>query len=319
MTTKETSATKQGTAQPTANTQVKKMENISEQVLARINMMQETGDLVLPQDYSVENHIKAAWLDLQEITDRSGKKALTVCTQASIANALLDMVLQGLSVSKSQGYFIVYGNELQFQPSYFGTIAIAKRVGGIKREPVANVIYEGDEFVYSIDPETGLQKIVKHEQRIENIDKTKIKGAYAIVTRPDDTTELTIMSWAQIQQAWQQGATKGNSPAHKNFAEEMAKKSVINRALKTIINSSDDAWLYQGHHSDAEKTRNDVLEEKANKQEIADFENADYEDVTSQAEGQQQSAPSEQQEQPRTQPITATEQQLDMSGTDAPF
>ncbi len=225
---------------------VQKYENISEQVLARIEDFQKSGGMVIPKDYSVENHMKSAWLILQATTDRNGNQALAVCTKESIANALLDMVLQGLAVSKKQGYFIVYGNKLEFQRSYFGTIALAKRTGGIKTEPVANVIYEGDEFVYTIDPKTARISIVKHEQKIENIDNTKIKGAYALVTLADGTTQVTIMSMAQIRAAWGQGATKGNSPAHKNFAEEMAKKTVIGRACKAIINSSDDAWLYDG-------------------------------------------------------------------------
>ena len=232
--------------QATANTAVQKYENISEQVLTRIEQFQKDGGMVLPKGYSVENHMKSAWLILQATTDRSGQPALQVCTKESIANSLLDMVLQGLSVSKRQGYFIVYGNKLEFQRSYFGTIALAKRSGGIKGEPVANVIYEGDEFAYEIDPKTARISIVKHEQKLENIDNTKIKGAYALVTLADGSTQTTVMSMAQIRAAWGQGATKGGSPAHKNFAEEMAKKTVIGRACKAIINSSDDAWLYEG-------------------------------------------------------------------------
>lgn len=259
---------------------VQKYENISEQVLTRIEEFQKTGGMVLPKDYSVENHMKSAWLILQATTDRSGQQALAVCTKESIANALLDMVLQGLSVSKKQGYFIVYGNKLEFQRSYFGTIALAKRTGGIKTEPVANVIYEEDEFVYSIDPNTARISIVKHEQKIENIDNTKIKGAYALVTLADGTTQVTIMSMAQIRAAWGQGATKGNSPAHKNFAEEMAKKTVIGRACKAIINSSDDAWLYEGKTDDLETdtaTRQREATTGAEKRVVIDAES--YEEV----------------------------------------
>lgn len=259
---------------------VQKYENISEQVLTRIEEFQKTGGMVLPKDYSVENHMKSAWLILQATTDRSGQQALAVCTKESIANALLDMVLQGLSVSKKQGYFIVYGNKLEFQRSYFGTIALAKRTGGIKTEPVANVIYEGDEFVYSIDTNTARISIVKHEQKIENIDNTKIKGAYALVTLADGTTQVTIMSMAQIRAAWGQGATKGNSPAHKNFAEEMAKKTVIGRACKAIINSSDDAWLYEGKADDLETdtaTRQREATTGAEKRVVIDAES--YEEV----------------------------------------
>lgn len=259
---------------------VQKYDNISEQVLARIEDFQKTGGMVLPKDYSVENHMKSAWLILQATTDRSGQQALAVCTKESIANALLDMVLQGLAVSKKQGYFIVYGNKLEFQRSYFGTVALAKRTGGIKTEPVANVIYEGDELIYTIDPKTARISIVKHEQKIENIDNNKIKGAYALVTLADGSTQVTIMSMAQIRAAWGQGATKGNSPAHKTFAEEMAKKTVIGRACKTIINSSDDAWLYDGKRDDMDSdaaTRQREATTGAEKQIVVDAES--YEEI----------------------------------------
>lgn len=222
------------------------VSNISDQVLTRINTLTEGGALVLPQNYSVENHLKSAWLVLQETTDRSGKSALSVCTRESIANSLFDMVLQGLSVSKKQGYFIVYGNKLLFQRSYFGTVALAKRTGGIVGEPKANVIYDGDDFVFDIDPKTGMTRIVRHSQKLENIDDSKIKGAYCIVQKADGTSDLTIMTMEQIRKSWNQGATKGQSPAHKNFPAEMCKKTVIGRACKMVINSSDDAWLYEG-------------------------------------------------------------------------
>ncbi len=111
---------------------IAKYENISEQVLNKIEKFQADGGLTLPANYSVENHMKSAWLILQSTKDRDGNPALSVCTKDSIANALFDMVLQGLAVSKNQGYFIVYGNKLEFQRSYFGTVALAKRVGGIK-------------------------------------------------------------------------------------------------------------------------------------------------------------------------------------------
>lgn len=261
-------------------TALKKYDNISDQVLAKIEQFQQDGGLRLPANYSVENHMKSAWLVLQATTDRNGKRALDVCTKGSIANALFDMVLQGLSVSKKQGYFIMYGNKLEFQRSYFGTVALAKRTGGIKTEPVANVIYEGDEFIYTIDPKTARISIVKHEQKIENIDNNKIKGAYALITLADGSTQVTIMSMAQIRAAWGQGATKGNSPAHKNFAEEMAKKTVIGRACKTIINSSDDAWLYEGKADASETDIASRQRESAIVGEKQVITEAYYEDVT---------------------------------------
>lgn len=262
-------------------TSIQKFENISEQVLSRIEQFQKDGSMILLKNYSVENHMKSAWLALQEVEDKDHHKALQICTKESIANSLLDMVLQGLSVSKKQGYFIVYGNKLIFQRSYFGTIALAKRAGGMVSEPVANVIYDGDDFQYEIDPKTAKVAIVKHSQKLENIDNSKIKGAYALVTLADRTTQVTIMSMQQIRAAWGQGATKGNSPAHKNFAEEMAKKTVIGRACKAIINSSDDAWLYDGKEDDTDSDKASIQRDAAQHSDvqIIDTTAVEFDDV----------------------------------------
>lgn len=263
-------------------TSIQKFENISEQVLSRIEQFQKDGSMILPKNYSVENHMKSAWLALQEVEDKEHHKALQICTKESIANSLLDMVLQGLSVSKKQGYFIVYGNKLIFRRSYFGTIALAKRAGGMVSEPVANVIYDGDDFQYEIDPKTAKVAIVKHSQKLENIDNSKIKGAYVLVTLADGTTQVTIMSMQQIRAAWGQGATKGNNPAHKNFAEEMAKKTVIGRACKAIINSSDDAWLYDGKEDDADSDKASIQRDAAQHSDvqIIDTTAVEFDDVS---------------------------------------
>lgn len=122
-------------------------KDVVDSVLAKITKFEETGELKLPANYSAANALKSAWLILQETKDRSDRPALVVCTKESIANALLDMVVQGLSPMKKQCYFIVYGNKLTLQRSYLGTLAIAKRVGGVLTA-VANCVYEGDEFIF---------------------------------------------------------------------------------------------------------------------------------------------------------------------------
>ncbi len=241
---------------------------ISDQVLAKINQFQQAGALTLPKDYSAENALKSAFLILQETVDRDKNPVLTVCTKESVASSLLDMVVQGLSPMKKQCYFIAYGKKLQLSRSYQGSVAIAKRVG--MKEVVANVIYDGDEFVYEIIAETGHKRVVKHVQNFENIDLAKIKGAYAITEMENGTKELTLMNMKQIRNSWNQGAAKGNSGAHTNFTDEMAIKTVIQRACKPIINSSDDSHLYD---EDEEK---EVREQKVD----ANVEEIGFEDVT---------------------------------------
>lgn len=249
-------------------------------VLDKINNFKTNGQIKLPQNFSPENALKSAWLILQEVKDRNDKLVLESCTTASIANALLDMVVQGLNPVKKQCYFIAYGNKLLMQRSYMGTEMLAKRVADVK-EIKANAIYEGDQFSYEVNPENGRKKVTKHEQDIANLDHEKVKGAYAIIIYNDGSVDTEIMNIKQIRSAWNQGAAKGNSSAHKNFTDEMAKKTVINRACKNIINSSDDADLYQNEDTPADPVTANVqhqIKENANKETIG-FEDTEPAEV----------------------------------------
>ena len=257
-------------------TDVEKVKkDITVKVLEKINVFKEQGELTLPKDYSPENALKSAYLILSETVDKDKNPVLESCSQGSIANALLSMVTWGLSPIKNQVYFIPYGGKLQISKSYLGNIAIAKRVAGVK-EVRANCIYDGDDFDYEIDVNTGRLRILKHKPSFENIDNTKIKGAYAVVIYNDNSTSVEVMNMKQIRTSWEQGQSKGNSPAHSKFGDEMAKKTVINRALKTVIGSSSDAGLYEDNEVVKPTTENLV------KQEIEDYANSeviDFEEV----------------------------------------
>ena len=218
-------------------------KDVIDVVARKVDEFRRSGEIHFPENYSPQNAMKSAWLHLQEIKDRNRKPALEVCSQDTIANALLDMVVQGLSPSKKQCYFVVYGKTLTLMRSYFGTVAVTKRLAGVKNV-VANCIYENDEFEYQLNLDTGIMEITKHNQDFENIDNAKIKGVYAIIITEDGQPNYTeIMNIDQVRKAWGQGATKGSSPAHLNFADQMAKKTVINRACKMFANTSDDSDL----------------------------------------------------------------------------
>jgi recombination protein RecT len=270
-------------------------KDISDDVLNRINKFRETGELHFPKNYSPENAIKSAMLILQETKTKKedGFPVLEYCTRDSIANTLLQMVILGLSPLKKQCDFIAYGKKLTLQREYHGTIALAKRLGGVK-EPNANIIYEGDIFKYEVNPDTGKKKIIEHKQEFKNIDNSKILGAYAVLTFEDKETApyVEIMNMSQIRQAWAMGATKGQSPAHRNFPDEMARKTVIGRACKLYISSSDDTNLalvekvsgkkeYEVEDTDAE-----VMEIQAEIDENANKEDIDFEEVLN-GDGQQ--------------------------------
>jgi len=269
MTEKQKSTKKPGEAAQQSQAIANIQKTIADSVLLRVQTFVANKDIRLPPGYVAENAVKSAWLILLETKDKNQAPVLQVCTRDSIANALFNMVIQGLNPVKKQCDFIAYGDKLLMQREYHGTLALAKRYGGIL-EVVGTVIYEGDEFGYSID-ERGYKKVVKHIQELDNVDVNKIKGAYATVLFEDKERApyVEVMTMAQIRQSWQQGATKGASPAHKNFPDQMAIKTVISRACKLFISSSDDSALFEeGEEVDHVSIAREKIQKHANKEEI---------------------------------------------------
>lgn len=257
-------------------------------VLAQIQKFQSRGELTLPQNYSAENALKSAWLLIQETVDRNKKPALEVCTQNSFANALLSMVVQGLNPDKKQCYFIVYGNKLLCQRSYFGAEAVAKRVNSNVLDFQPQPIYEGDGV--EIEIKDGKNYITKHTRSFGNIDKKKIEGAYCVVIQNDGDNYAVVMNMDEIKDAWRKSQMNpvmenGNikpGSTHDQFTGEMAGKTVVNRAAKHIINKSDDGNLItriakQNDVDIAQAEAEQEISEHANKGAVID---ADYMEIT---------------------------------------
>lgn len=216
--------------------------DIVQQTQNQIAYLQKEGSLAIPDNYSVANALASAQLILQDTKDRSGKSALQVCSPASIYQSLLNMVLQGLNPAMSQCYFIVYGNQLQMQRSYFGTVTALLRLPDIKKVQ-AQVVHKGDEFEIGSNDE--FETIVtKYVPKIENQD-ADIVDAFAVITLADGSKSYTIMTEKEIQQSWRQSRSK-SSTVQKNFAQEMAKRTVLNRAAKMFINTADDSQMIAG-------------------------------------------------------------------------
>lgn len=239
-----TQTSQQGGQQPQTQltsqnaTALKRMqEETTQQIMDRVTGWQETGEVVLPKGYNVGNAIKLAWLYLQTVENLQHQKAIDYCTKDSICNALLNMVING-EYPQKHCYFIMYGNRLEWQERYLGKLMRAKRDTEIGKVN-AQVIYEGDEFVYTID-ENGEKQLVKHVPNLANIDNTKILAAYAVVINKDGTRHIEVMTRTQIQKAWEQGAMKGKSGAHTNFTDQMCMKTVIQRACKIALDSTAD-------------------------------------------------------------------------------
>ncbi|UOF05338.1 recombinase RecT [Lactiplantibacillus plantarum subsp. plantarum] len=221
-----------------------------------IEDMKNNEGLSLPPDYSVGNALNSAYLILSDTS--KGQPLLDKCDQGSVIKALMNMAIQGLSPAKNQCYFIPYGNQLVMQRSYFGSISVVKRLSNVK-DIQAQVVHKDDTF--KIGGENGVLVVKEFEPSFENLDKPII-GAFAWIEDINGNRTYTVMTKKDIDTSWSHAKTK---KVQNEFPEEMAKRTVINRAAKFYINSSSD---------------NDLFVQAVNETTSNEYENDDIKDVT---------------------------------------
>ena len=210
-------------------------------VMGRVTELVDAKQLTIPAGYDVGTAINSALLILQDTKDKSGRPVLEVCTKSTIAKSILDMVIQGLQPSKKQCYFIAYADQLTLFRSYFGTVAALKRAMPEATHVTAEVFYNGDEVVYGMTPfgERYVQYIAS--EPLVNVNQG-IRGGYCnIFDAKGNVLGSTIMTWEQIQTSWRQSRNfKAEGGVHQRFTEEMAKRTLIAKACKLLLNTSND-------------------------------------------------------------------------------
>lgn len=210
--------------------EVQVKQNVGDMVIARVNSLCEAG-FNMPKDYNFVNAIKMSMLKLQDTKDKNGKSALEVCTPVSIQTALFRMCCKGLNAALNQVYFVVRGNVLCDQDSYFGKVLMVKRIYP-DWNPVPVVIREGDEFELGVDTKTGAKFVAKHKTKLENTDNGFV-GGYMYLP----TGELFVMTKKQIMTAWSKSSSREQT-THKTFDEKMVGKTLVNSGCNMIINST---------------------------------------------------------------------------------
>jgi recombination protein RecT len=217
-------------------------KNVSSIVLKQVQNLTAAKTLILPADYSAENALRAAWFYIQNSENRD---KILACTQESLANALYDMVIQAMDISKKQGYIIPYGQRATFQRSYFGDACLAKRVApGLTL--YYDVIYDGEKvrLVKEVTSH-GYVTRIEHEPSWPREQKT-IVGAYCgAFDEHGEHMGAEIMDIAQIKTSWKKSKTYGEKSAtfHNEQPDQACLRTVIRRYCKPIINASNDAAL----------------------------------------------------------------------------
>lgn len=222
--------------------------------------------IVVPEGYAIENNIKIAYLRIVQ------EGYFKTCDIQSIVNAVLDMVVQGLSLVKDQGYFIKHSNRLKFMRSYLGSIAVARRFNRDVEKVNYAAIYGGDEF--KIDIIKGIRYVRDHKQDFANVRKDNITGAYAIsLDDQGNDVACDVMTFEDIMESWRRSQKSGpgqpiladgrlnpNSD-HGRHPDRFACRTVVNRLCKMLISVTDDEQLLRAvRKSDPDVPYTDIID-----------------------------------------------------------
>ena len=161
----------------------------------------------------------------------STSPTLAECSPKSFLAAMMTAAQLGVEPNTplGQAYLIPYRNhgvlECQFQLGYKGLIDLAYRSGMVKLIQ-AHTVYENDEFTY----ELGL------EPKLHHVPAKTDRGApvyfYAVFHTKGGGYGFAVMSREDVEaHARRYSKAYSNGPWQTNF-EEMAKKTVLKRALK---------------------------------------------------------------------------------------
>ena len=225
----------------------------------------EEGKINFSKNYNPIGALESAYTFISNLKFKHGNdyfSTVDYVSSESIYNCLYKMLVDNLYSEKKHCSFIKRGSVLDYQVDYNGTIELAKK-GGLK-DIFPHVVYALDEFEYEVN-EQGLTKLKIHKTNLGNINLNNIIGAYASIVLHDGTQYIEVMSIAQIQQAWSQGASKGGSDAHKKFKDQMCMKTVISRACKPYARSGGVELIEEHKETDFEIDLKDEITEKSNK------------------------------------------------------
>lgn len=161
---------------------------------------------------------------------------LQQCTPESIAGVIKHCCQLGLELGWGSGtpdiYLIPYSKDCQMQMSYTGELKLARR-SGLLKSAYSDIIYSGDEFEAWNDMDG---QHFKHKKTgWQNQSPENIQAVYAVAVTNDGTPYLEVMTKDAID-LLEAKTRKGSnqSPAWRDWWDQMARKTVLRRVLKKL-------------------------------------------------------------------------------------
>lgn len=157
---------------------------------------------------------------------------LLKCSQVSLFAAVRQLVDLGLEPGGARGlaYLIPFGTTCQLIIGYKGFILLAKRAGA---DIEARIVYENEYNGKSgaFELEFGLAPKLRHRPSLTNPGAPV--AAYCLIRLGNGNTHVEFMPWAEVMKIKARSKTSNSGPWVTD-TEEMARKTVIRRAVKQI-------------------------------------------------------------------------------------
>ena len=177
---------------------------------------------VLPKHMTPERLLKVA------LSATARTPTLLSCTPQSILLAVMQSAELGLEVGGLLGeaYFVPFKGSVQLIVGYKGLIKLARNSGMLKTIE-ARVVRQNDVF----EIEFGLENKLVHKPCLAG-DPGEMVCVYAIARYKDDAYQVEVMTRAEVEAIRSRSKASEDGPWKTDY-EEMAKKTVLRRLLKT--------------------------------------------------------------------------------------
>lgn len=159
------------------------------------------------------------------------------CTKDSVILGIMTAAELGLDLAPSSGeaYLVPYWNskvgakEAQFQPGYKGLVKLARQSGEIASLR-AEVVREGEEFVYAFTPDLEFRHVPALGSTAE------VVAAYAVAKLRNGEYQIAVLTVDEIEAIRRRSKAGKDGPWVTDWIE-MAKKTAIRRLCKLLPRS----------------------------------------------------------------------------------
>lgn len=158
------------------------------------------------------------------------------CSTTSIKREILKCAADGLVPDSKEAAMVPYKGELQYQPMVMGIIKRVKELGGVF-SIVCKLVHENDEFVLNeADPDSLVHKSNPFATASE---RGAVTGGYAVFR--DDQKRVMHLETMSIEdfEKVRKASKAPDSPAWKNWTNEMYRKAVLRRGSKYVPINND--------------------------------------------------------------------------------